>query len=167
MSISSAIQKHYHQKTTLSIDNSLDTVRHTFAKLETTDIVCGDLFNPFTSRYKLKIRCNGDIVYIDGPFGLKLSPLITKIAIEPSMSRNCTILNLVMQFPIEYINIHLITTVILCVLTLCLQSTPLGKLAIVLFYAIFSHIFALMYFKYSSKIILKYLRHELLAVDRI
>jgi hypothetical protein len=43
MSISSTLQKHYHKKTTLSIDNSLDLVRNIFVKLATTDIVCGHL----------------------------------------------------------------------------------------------------------------------------
>ncbi len=162
MNISSALQQHYQRKKILSIDNSLDVVRDKFVQLSMTEIVCGHLFNPFTSRYKLKIRCDQDTIWIDGPYGMKIMPLTTKVELQASMIRDCTILNLIIQFPTKYINSHLIVTLILCVMTLLLPAKSL----ITMFILIWSYLLSWIYFNYSSKIILKYLSNELAAVDQ-
>jgi hypothetical protein len=153
MNISSALQKHYRQEKILSIDHSIDAVRGKFIRLSMTDLIFGHLFNPFTSRYKLKIRYDGDTIWIDGPYGLKLIPLTTRITLQPSLSRNGTTLNLAIQFPIKYINNLLIVTLILCVMTLLLPD----KILITIFVLVMSYIFSWVHFNHSSKIILEFL----------
>jgi hypothetical protein len=162
MNISSTIQQHYRREKILLIDNSLDAVRDKFVQLSMTDIVCGHLFNPFTSRYKLKVLCDGDTICIDGPYGMKMTPLVTKITLQPSMSRNDTTLNLAIQFPIQYINNLLIVTLILCTMTLLLPD----KILITIFILVMCYVLSWVYFSYSSKIILEFLLRELSIVDQ-
>lgn len=162
MNIRSAIQQHYRREKILSIDNSLNIVRAKFGQLSITDIVCGHLFNPFTSRYKLKVRCDGEKIWIDGPYGLKMMPLVTKIVLQPSTSRNSVTLNLTIQFPIKYINNLLIVTSILCAMTLFLPD----KILITIFILMMSYLLSWLYFNYSTKIVLEFLARELASVDR-
>jgi hypothetical protein len=162
MNIRSAIQQHYRREKILSIDNSLNIVRAKFGQLSITDIVCGHLFNPFTSRYKLKVRCDGEKIWIDGPYGLKMMPLVTKIVLQPSTSRNSVTLNLTIQFPIKYINNLLIVTSILCAMTLFLPD----KILITIFILVMSYLLSWLYFNYSTKIVLEFLARELASVDR-
>jgi hypothetical protein len=166
MNISSAIQQHYRKQSTLFISLDPDSIRHIFAKLATGDIVRGNLWNPFTSRYKFKLRWDGNTAHLDGPTGPKMIPLITEITIEPSIRRDVTTLNLVMNLSIRYINTSLILTLILAALTLCLPSQFLGKVVIVLFWVMMFYGLSWMYFFHSRSLILKCLPEELSTVDR-
>jgi hypothetical protein len=161
MNISSAIQQHYQREKILSIDHSIDAVRNKFTQLSMTDIVCGHIFNPFTSRYKLKVRCDRDIIYLNGPYGIKMIPLATKITFKPSTSRNGVTLSLAVQFPIKYINNLLIVTLILCAMTLLLPD----KILVTLFILVISYVFSWVHFNYSTKIVLEFLHRELSAVE--
>jgi hypothetical protein len=162
MNISSALQQHYRREKILLIDNSLAVVRDQFVQLSLTDIICGDLFNLFTSRYKLKVRCDGDRIYLDGPVGIKMVPLATKITLRQSPSHNGAMLNVDIQFPIKYINNLLIVMLILCTMTLVLPD----KILITLFIVVMSYILSWVYFSYSMKLIIEFLRREFAAVDQ-
>jgi hypothetical protein len=162
MNISTTVQQHYRREKVLSIDQSIDTVRDKFIQLSNTDIVCGHLLNLFTSRYKLKVRCDRDIICIDGPYGIKMMPLATEITLQPSPSRNGVTLNLALQFPIKYINSLLIVMLVLCTMTILLPN----KILITLFLLVMSYIFSWVHFSYSSKIVLEFLHRELATIDR-
>jgi hypothetical protein len=161
MNISAAVQGHYRREKVLSIDHSIDAVRANFTQLSMTDIVCGHIFNPFTLRYKLKVRCDRDTIYLDGPYGIKMIPLATKIKIQPSTSRNAVTLSLAIQFPIKYINNLLIVMLILCSMTLLLPD----KILVTLFILVVSYVFSWVHFNYSTKIVLEFLRRELAAIE--
>lgn len=166
MNISSAIQKHYRREKILAIDNSIEAVRDRFAKLATKNIVCGHFLNPFTSRYKFKFRCDGNNFDLEGPYGMKMMLLITRITFQPSMLRDCTTLNLVMQIPNKGINITLVIVAGLCALGIYATDTLFFKSIVILFFIAGLYGYSWMYFNHSSDIIVKYLSQELAAVDR-
>lgn len=161
MNIIFAIQQHYQREKILSIDHSIDAVRAKFIQLSIADIVCGHLLNPFTSRYKLKVWSDRDTIYLNGPYGIKMIPLETKITFQPSTSTNGVTLSLEVQFPIKYINNLLIVTSILCTMTLLLPD----KILLTLFILVISYVFSWVHFNYSTKIILEFLHRELSAVE--
>jgi hypothetical protein len=162
MKISAAVQQHYRREKIISIDHSIDAVRDQFIRLSIADIICGNLFNLFTSRYKLKVRCDRDTIYIDGPYGIKMMPLVTEITLHPSPNRNGVTLKLMLQFPIKYINSLLIVMLILCTMTIFLPS----KILITIFLLVMSYIFSWVHFSYSSKIVLEFMHRELATIDR-
>jgi hypothetical protein len=167
MNIISAIQKHYSKQSNLLIPSSVDSVRHIFAKLATEGIVRGNRWNPFDPYFKLKIRWDGDIACLDGPYGAKMAPLMTQVTIQPSMSRDRTTLDLIMQFSIRYINISLLVASFLIILTLCLQlKSPDRSIIFLLWVTILLYGVNWMYLFYSSNIILKCLEKELSSSDR-
>ncbi|WP_310481983.1 hypothetical protein [Chamaesiphon sp. VAR_48_metabat_403] len=167
MNIISAIQKHYYKRSSLLIPLSIDSVCHVFAKLATVGIVRGNRWNPFAPYYKLKVRWDGNIACLDGPYGAKMVPLTTQITIEPSMSRDRTMLDLTMQLSIRYINTSLLVTSLLAIFTICLQLKFPDKLIIFLFWVMMLYGLTWMYLFYSSNIIHKCLAEELSNVDLI
>jgi hypothetical protein len=166
MNISSAIQKHYHKQSVLLIPSSIDSIRHTFAKLSNVGIVRGNRWNLFAPYYKLEVRWDGNTANLDGPYGAKMLPLTTKITFQPSMSRDCTRLCLSMRLSIKYINISLAIISLLATLTLCLSSKSLEK-SIVFLVGVIVCVYGIswLYFFYSSNLILKCLPKEFQSVD--
>jgi hypothetical protein len=160
MNIRAIIQQHYQQRASLSIFASNESVCHTFDKLAKTGISHGNLFNPFSSCYKFQVQWDGKTAYLDGPYGVKMSNLITKVTFQPSISENSTTLDLVMQFPIADIDMWLvvlsITWIFICFLTVSLVFKLISlALAGLLVYGL-----AWWHFNYSKTIILKYLPRE-------
>jgi hypothetical protein len=113
MNIITAIQKHYRQETTLSINNSIESVRSSFVKLAETGINHGNRWNPIIPGYKFKMQWDGQTAHLDGPYGMKMSRLITKITLQPGMLRDATTINLIMQFPVKDIKIGLISLLLM------------------------------------------------------
>jgi hypothetical protein len=167
MNISFAIQKHYYKRSTLLIPSSIDSVRHIFAKLATVGIVRGNRWNLFDPHYKLKVRWDGNIACLDGPYGAKMLPLTTQVTLQPSMSRDRTTLDLAMQLSIRYINTSLLVTSLLAICTLCLQLKFPDKSLVFLFWVMMLYGLSWMYLFYSSSIIRKCLSEELSTIDRI
>jgi hypothetical protein len=167
MNISSVIQKHYHKRSILLVPVSIDCVRHTFVKLSTVGIIRGNLWNPFMLHYKFKVRWDGNTAHLDGPYGAKMVPLLTKIILQPSMSRDCTTLDLTMQLSILSIDISLISAFLLSIFTLCLPSKSPDKLIIFLGAIVILYGFSWIYFLYSSNLILNCLPDEFSSIDRV
>jgi hypothetical protein len=165
MNFSTIIQQHYRQEKVLSTDHSIATVRDKFIQLSMPDIICGHLFNPFT-RYKLKVRCDLDSIYVDGLYGINMMPLVTKITLNRSPSRNETILNLVSQLSIEYINKSLIDIFFIALVFYAMTLLLLCDISTALFVLVMSQIFSWLHFRYASKIVLEFLHRELAAIER-
>jgi hypothetical protein len=164
MNISSVIQKHYHRDETLLIYNSIDAVRSNFAKLAMTGIVHGNRWNPFTTFYKFKVRWDGNAAYLDGPYGMKMSRLVTKITLQPSINRDLTTLDLSIEFSLRDINIWLIF-MLFSVLLICFISGSLfTKLIFLVIIEVFSYGLGWVYFYYSMNIVLECLPRELSTV---
>ncbi len=167
MNIISAIQKHYYKRSSLLIPSSIDSVRHIFGNLATVGIVRGNRWNPFDPYYKLKVRWDGNIACLDGPYGAKMVPLTTQVTLQPPTSRDRTTLDLAMQLSIRYISTSLLVTLLLAIFTLCLQLKSPDKLIIFLFWLIMLYGLTWIYLFYSSNIIHKCLSEELSTIDRI
>ena len=166
MKITAAIQQHYHKQSILLIPSPIDSVRHIFKKLTPLGIVRGNRWNPVKPYYKLKVRWDGNTAYLDGPYGLKMVPLITQVNLQPAMSRDRTTLNLVMKLPIRYINISLLITSLLAICALLVQLKHPEKFMLFLFWVVMLYGLTWMYLLYSSNIILKCLSEELSTIDR-
>jgi hypothetical protein len=165
MNISTTVQQHYRREKVLSIDQSINTVREKFIQLSNTDMICGHLVNPFTSRYKLRVRCDQDGIYVDGLYGINMMPLVTKITLQPSSSRNETILNLVSQLSIEYINKSLIDIFFIALVLYAMTLLLLCDISTAMFVLVMSQIFSWLHFRYASKIVLGFLHRELGAIE--
>ena len=168
MNIVTAIQKHYRQETTLSIDNSIASVRSNFAKLAVTGITHGNRWNLLITGYKFKVQWDGQTAHLDGPYGLKMSRLVTKITLQPGTLRNATKINLMMQFSVKDIKISFISSILMVAfLCFCGTSKSLPTLCLILsFGAIGIYGCTWMYFIYSRNIILKCLVEELAAIPQ-
>lgn len=166
MNISTAIQQHYRREKVLSIDRSIHAVRDEFIQLSMTDIICGHLSTPLISSYKLKVRCDRDSIYVDGLYGINMVPLVTKIMIQLSPSRNGVILMLVSQFPIKYINKLLINLLAVVLALYAMTLLLLCDISTALFVLVMSQIFSWLHFRYASKIVLGFLHRELAAIER-
>ena len=167
MNITAAIQKHYHKRSIILIPASIDAVRHTFVKLSTVGIVSGNRWNPFTPHYQLKVRWDGNTARLDGPYGSKMVPLITTATLQPSMSRDCTTIDLVMQLSIQSIDIGLVSAFLLSIFTLFLPSKSPDKLILFLLVVIILYGFSWVYFLYSSNLIIKCLPAAFSSIDRV
>jgi hypothetical protein len=166
MSISAAIQKHYQRESTLLIPLAIDSVRHTFVRFSTIGIERGTFWSPLAPYYRLNVQWDGNIAHLDGPNGMKVIPLTTKATLQPSMSRDCTTLNLSMQLPLKYIGTSLTVLLLITTFSLCLPVKYPDKLIIFLFWILMFYGLSWLHFFYSSNLILKCLSEEFLIVDR-
>ncbi len=166
MNISTFVQQHYRREQVLSIDHSITAIRHKFIQLAMTDIICGYLFNRLTSRYKLKVRCDQESIYIEGLYGINMVPLVSKITLHSSPNQNGAILNLESQFPIKYIN-KLLGNLLIVILALYAMILVLScDISTALFVVVMSQIFSWLHFRYVSKIVFGFLHRELAEIDR-
>jgi hypothetical protein len=168
MNIITAIQKHYRQETTLSIDNSIESVRSIFAKLAVTGITHGNRWNPLNPRYQFKVQWDGQTAHLDGPSGSKMSRLVTRITLQPAILRDTTIINLTIQFSVKDIKIGIISVVLIfAFLCFCATFKSLPILCLILSFSMIGiYTYPWLYFIYSRNIILKCLPEELSAFDR-
>ncbi len=165
MNIITAIQKHYRQETTLSINNSIESVRSSFVKLAETGINHGNRWNPIIPGYKFKMQWDGQIAYLDGPYGWKMSRLITKITLQPAILRDATTINLLIQFPIKDIKLGFISSILIFgFLIFCAAFKSLLTLFLIPSFGVMAiYGYTWMYFIYSRNIILKCLPNQLSA----
>lgn len=166
MNISTFIQQHYRREQVLSIDQSIHAVRDKFIQLSMTDIICGHLSTPLISRYKLKVWCDRDSIYVDGLYGIKMMPLVTKITLQSSPSQNGVILILVSQLSIKYINKLLGNLLIVGLALYSMTLLLLCDISTALFVLVMSYIFSWLHFRYVSKIVFEFLHRELAAIER-
>jgi hypothetical protein len=166
MNISAAVQQYYRRERVLLIASSIDAIYDKFIQLSITDVICGHLFNPLTSRYKLKVRCDQDGIYVDGLYGINMMPLVTKITLQSSPSRNGVILNLVSQLSINYINKLLANLLVVILALYAMTLLLLCDISTALFVLVMSHIFSWLHFRYASKIVFGFLHRELAGIDR-
>ncbi len=167
MSISTFIQRHYRREQVLSIDRSLHAVRARFIQLSMTDIICGHLSTPLISQYKLKVWCDRDDIYIDGLYGIKMMPLVTKITLQSSPSQNGAIINLVSQLSIKYINKLIGNLLIVALAFYSMTLLLLCNISTALFVLVMFQIFSWLQFRYASKIVLGFLHRELAGIERV
>jgi hypothetical protein len=165
MNISSILQQHYRKESTLLIPLDPDSIRHTFAKLSTGDIVRGNFWNPFTSRYKLKLRWDGNTASISGPTGPKMVPLITEITIGSSIDRYQTTIYLAIQCPSKFLNIYFTMMLVCCAFIFCIPS-HLNKLLLTGMCGVIFYGYAWIQFSYSNRIIMGFLSKEFSTIDR-
>jgi hypothetical protein len=165
MNIITAIQKHYRQETTLSINNSIESVRSNFAKLAITGITHGNRWNPLNPGYQFKVQWDGQTAHLDGPYGLKMSRLVTRITLQPAILRDATTINLTIQFPIKDIKIGFISAILIFVfLCFCATFKSLPTLCLILSFGVMGiYGYTWMYFIYSRNIILKCLPEKISA----
>ena len=139
-----------------------------------TDIICGHLSTPLISHYKLKVWCDcwrrqqavRDSIYVDGLYGIKMMPLVTKITIQSSPSQNGVILILVSQLSIKYINKLLGNLLIVALAFYAMILLLSCDISTALFVLIVSQIFSWLHFRYASKIVLEFLHRELAAIEQ-
>ena len=165
MNFSTVVQQYYRQEKVVSTDHSIDAVRDKFIQLAMTDIICGHLFNPLT-RYKLKIWCDRDSIYVDGLYGITMMPLVTKITLQSSPSQNGVILILVSQLSIKYINKLLGNLLIVALAFYAMILLLSCDISTALFVLIVSQIFSWLHFRYVSKIVFEFLHRELATIER-
>ena len=170
MSISTFVQRHYRREQVLSIDRSLHAVRAKFIQLSMTDIICGHLATPLISSYKLKVWLDRDSIYVDGLYGIKMMPFVTKITLQLSPSQNGVILTIVSQLPIKYINELLVKTLAnLLIFILAVYAMTLllsGSISSYLIGLGMCYVFSWLHFRYVSKIVFEFLHRELATIER-
>jgi hypothetical protein len=168
MNIIHSIQKHYQQEITLSIDNSIESVRSNFGKLAVTGITHGTPWNPLIPGYKFKVQWDGETAHLDGPYGLKMSRLITKITLQPATLRDATTIHVTIQFSVEDIKIGSISSILIfAFLCFCGLYKSLPIFCLLLSSGVMGiYGYTWMYFIYSRKIVLKCLAKELSAFHR-
>ena len=166
--ISQSIQNHFRRAATLSIPVPITSVCATFAALSISGIVRGSLFNPFSQYYKFNVQWAKNVAILDGPYGVKLARLSTKVTVRPSLDRNATTLDLTMKAPLKDVRIGLITLAISYIwLSFLTRSIVISdRLIIFSFFGILFYGLIWLNVIYSSNIILKHLPRELIDVDR-
>ena len=157
MNIISTIQQHYSKKSTLSISAPIADVRKTFIAIVETG-----LYVDFAT---FEVQYNDSIVQLYGPRGIKATPLMTTIYLEPELDLNSTTFNINTQFTKNGIIANLIGCFIafLFIVHIYLQISQikldrLWILSLPLIDGVFTYYYIWMNFKFSRNFLIKYLQ---------